>query len=166
MAVNKSGICKIVNCNKLQVRDGYCKQCGEYYLQKEIMTKLNTVGDELAKIQTVGGGQNIVQQNNNDEMLVNVLTQQTSLLQNMVVGLNELKETIKSNPTQQIIREVVKETSSCIKKKKIIEDDVFVPSAGSINFDGEMKITDEKHDMNNSKSLSGIADKLNKLNSL
>jgi len=163
MAVNKSGICKIVGCNKLQVRDGYCKQCGEYYLQKEIMTKLNNVGDELAKFQTGG---HIVQQNNNEAILVDVLTQQTALLQNMVTGLNELKDSINAAPTQQIARDVVKETTSGVQKKKIIEDDVFIPSAGSISFDGDMKITDEKHETNNSKSLSGIADKLNKLNSL
>lgn len=36
MVVKKSGVCKVPNCNKAQVRDGYCQQCGTYHLQKNL----------------------------------------------------------------------------------------------------------------------------------
>jgi len=167
MNANKSGICKIEKCNKLQVRDGYCKQCGEYYLQKEIMTKLNTVGDELARIQG-NSPQPVIESSNTESALIGIIASQTQLLQGIITGLDDLKDTIKNAPSQptQIVKEVIKEKSNISSSSfTAIDDDIFIPSGNSIDVQGDIQIVDDKREtVNTKKDINSIANKLNLLN--
>jgi|GEM_PF-3975969 len=155
MTVNRSGICKVPNCNKLQVRDGFCKQCGEYYLQKSILKKLTTVSSELANF--TQPNTQIVQQNTDNQLLVNILSQQTNLLQGVVTGLHELKKSIDNNSPQ------ISQLQPVESKKINLEDDtdIFIPSSESIDTSGKAKIVDENNEQEDStRDLSSIADRL------
>lgn len=172
MAANKSGICKVETCNKLQVRDGFCKQCGDYHLQKQIMTKLGEVSDELAQIKTVGNGSQTAVTNNapdNTMILVDIMSKQTELLQGVVTGLADLKQSINKTPQTQVTERVIeKVVEPKPERKRHIEmdaDSVFVPSLDTINTSGEVQIVEDTHnETSKAKDLSSIAEKLNKMN--
>lgn len=162
MTANRSGICKVPNCNKLQVRDGFCKQCGDYYLQKSILTKLNSISIDLADV--TQPQPQIVQQSTDNQLLVDILSRQTQLLENVVSGLKELKTSVDNNPsTTQIISNSSEErTRDGIKKNNFDDkDDVFIPSHDSININDSATIVEknnEQCDIN--KDLSSIANRL------
>ena len=169
MAANKSGICKVENCNKLQVRDGFCKQCGDHFIQKSIVTKLDEVSTELAKIKTIDKTvitqPTVIAQPTDNTVLVQILSQQTALLQGVIDGIASLQGSIKTQP--QVVERTIERTyehADRRKKPRVIDDDVFVPSMSSIDVTGDITIVDDKQEtINDTKNLSSIADKLSKL---
>jgi len=159
MTANKSGVCKVPKCNKLQVHDGFCKQCGEYYLQKSILMKLTNVSEELAQIK---GGTTVVKSGGDNDLLVEIMSKQTDLLQGVVTGIKDLKDSLNTNQTTIVERVVEK---SAVKPNRAIDvDDVFVPSTGSIDMNGNVQIVEDKQETTSKKNLASIADKLNSFN--
>ncbi len=163
MVVKRSGICKNEGCDKLQVRDGFCQQCGQHYLQKTIIDKLNEVSNELSKIKTVDNSQpqNIqIPPVDNTLLLVQILSQQTDLLQGVIDELKGLKSGFNNQQPH------FTNTNNQTKKTKLFIDDddenVFIPSIDSINISNDANIVENNNEsVGSSKKLSDIADKLN-----
>lgn len=164
MPANKSGICKVPNCNKLQVRDGFCKQCGEYYLQKSILMKLTNVSEELANMKPSNA--TVITQSNDNTLLVEIMSKQTDLLQGVVTGIKELKETLDEQQPTKVVERVIEQSAvqTNVRPSAVEADDVFVPSTDSIDVNGDVQIVEDKKEQQTSKDLASIADKLNAFN--
>jgi len=153
MVVKKSGICKNENCDKLQVRDGFCQQCSQHYLQKTIISKLDDVSTELAKIKTVDS--RVPQTNDNTLLLIQVLSQQTELLQGVISEIRGLKSGFINQPSQV-------NHPSKLTKLNIDDEQIFIPSINSINISNDANIVEDgKETTNVTKNLNDIANKLN-----
>ena len=162
MVVKRSGICKNEGCDKLQVRDGFCQQCGQHYLQKTIIDKLNEVSIELSKIKTVDNTPSQIIQTqpvDNTLLLVQILSQQTDLLQGVIDELKNLKPRLNIQQLQP-----TNTSTQITKNNKLFMDDdsVFIPSMDSIDISNDANIVETNNvTTESSKKLSDIADKLN-----
>lgn len=159
MNAKPSGVCKVDGCGKAQVRDGFCKHCADYHIQKTIISKLNDVSEKLSTINPIAAPQIIhtIPNSIDDSKLVEVLLEQSKLLSNIVSGLSDLKNSIYTPSTIQ---------SQTVKRNSIevIEDDLFIPSLDNLELNNNVVITGENATINSEKNLSSIVNKLSKLN--
>lgn len=106
---HKSGQCKTPGCNKDQWKDGYCRNCAQYAIQKETITGLTTATQLLVQ---VAQGLKRVEENISDLR---------PLIENNAKSQTVIKETVIQSPT-------LTEQKSPENKDHIDRDDSFIPT--------------------------------------
>ncbi len=143
---HKSGQCKTPGCNKDQWRDGYCRNCAQYAIQKATIDGLQSTANLL--LQVAEGLKRVEDKVQN--------------LQPQIIESKHEKVIIKEKPI--VIESNVNEpqpTKPKIKKKQIFDDVDFIPTIHTST--AIPQIRDTKSSTVN-KDLNRIADKLSKTN--